>query len=321
MDRIQRSMTIPDDGSVGTWADKKALLLSGTGEYLGAKLLKGQTYADLAAGAVDIKSYPHYGYVLAHGLYEDFANVYVDGKAAIQEPSGARWAETGTSVLMAGTNFFGMGAGGAAKNAAKLAAKEAAERVVREGAELAAKEGAERALKEAAERTAREGLERTEREAAELAAKEAAELVLERTRPSLAANSLAKPRGKPKRLSPNEKQPVNINALKGENEAADTLAKKGYDVEQLQETTGGTKNPDYKIEGRIFDCYTPQRNEARNILDAIADKVGERQTERVVLNLRNSEVTVKALKAQLKKNPIPRLKEIIIVKGDTMIHL
>ena len=38
-----------------------------------------------------------------------------------------------------------------------------------------------------------------------------------------------------------------------ENEAATTLAPAGYQVQQL-----GGKNPDFRIEGKIFDCVPPE---------------------------------------------------------------
>lgn len=45
-----------------------------------------------------------------------------------------------------------------------------------------------------------------------------------------------------------------------ENEAAETIAKNGYNIEQDPVIEGTTRNPDYLIEGEIFDCYSPAEN-------------------------------------------------------------
>ena len=136
------------------------------------------------------------------------------------------------------------------------------------------------------------------------------------TYPTLMVNPEAKPRGKPKRISRKESDKANINAIKGENRAAVVLRRNGYDVEQLKETKGAANNPDYKINGRIFDCYTPQGGNVRNIADYIASKVGKGQADRIVLNLDNSDLDLKSLKNELSASPIKDLKEIIVVKGN-----
>ena len=64
-------------------------------------------------------------------------------------------------------------------------------------------------------------------------------------------------------------------SLTRENEAAETLAKNGYDVEQNPKVEGTTRNPDYIIEGEVFDCYSPAQNTSvRNIASTIAGRLG-----------------------------------------------
>ena len=104
-----------------------------------------------------------------------------------------------------------------------------------------------------------------------------------------------------------------------ENESAIILARAGYNVEQ-KPTVSGKENPDYKIEGRIFDCYAPSTAKVYNIVDTIASKVGKGQTDRIVLNLDDSKVSLEALRQQLTSNPIPNLLEIIIIKGETILE-
>jgi hypothetical protein len=107
--------------------------------------------------------------------------------------------------------------------------------------------------------------------------------------------------------------------LRRENESAITLALAGYNVEQ-KPAVPGKENPDYKIEGRIFDCYAPSTPKVYNIVDTIAAKVGSGQADRIVLNLDDSKASLEALRQQLTSNPIPDLREIIVIKGETILE-
>jgi hypothetical protein len=97
-----------------------------------------------------------------------------------------------------------------------------------------------------------------------------------------------------------------------ENGAADRLANAGYKVEQNPKVPG-PKNPDYRIEGEIFDCYAPQSSNARNIVDGINKKVGEGQADRIVLNLEDSGVSRHELREALSQYGDKDLKEIILI--------
>lgn len=136
--------------------------------------------------------------------------------------------------------------------------------------------------------------------------------------------------GRPERIDPNDKDPANIRALTRQNESAVTLKNAGYKVEQgptitaedLQQNPGlkPTKNPDYRIEGEIFDAYSPSTSNARNIASVIENtKVATGQANRIVLNLDDSKVTMEAMRKQLEDYPIPGLKEMIIVKDGQVI--
>ena len=78
---------------------------------------------------------------------------------------------------------------------------------------------------------------------------------------------------------------------------------------------GYTRNPDYIIEGEIFDCYSPAENtKIRNVASTIEEKVIKKgQAERVVLNLDDWKGDVDALIRQLNDYPIDGLKEVIVV--------
>ncbi|MFI1201659.1 putative T7SS-secreted protein [Streptomyces sp. NPDC020883] len=127
-------------------------------------------------------------------------------------------------------------------------------------------------------------------------------------------------RGKPETISKNA-DPTTVRALTRQNEAADKLAQHGYDVEHSPEVPG-SKNPDYKINGKVFDCYSPSSGSARNIAGEIQGKIDKEQTERVVLNLTDSPVDVSKMNAQLHDWPNPGLKEVIAIDKDgNVLHL
>lgn len=50
----------------------------------------------------------------------------------------------------------------------------------------------------------------------------------------------------------------------------------------------GDKNPDYLVNGKIFDCYAPTTSNIRNIADRVETKVVRRQPDRIVLNMTDS---------------------------------
>lgn len=94
------------------------------------------------------------------------------------------------------------------------------------------------------------------------------------------------------------------------------MAKAGYDAEQNPSITSTIKNPDYLIEGQVFDCYAPQENTSvRNIASNINSKITNGQTERIILNLNDWTGNVDDLINQLNNWPIDGLKEVKIING------
>lgn len=141
------------------------------------------------------------------------------------------------------------------------------------------------------------------------------------TQPTRLPDPNAKPGGQPTRI-PQGARPDNKLQLQRENESADVLARAGYDVEQ-NPNVPGLKNPDYRIDGKIFDCYAPTINNARNIATYITkNKILAGQADRLVLNLSDSSVDLDAMRAQLHDWPIKGLKEVIAInKQGNIIHL
>jgi hypothetical protein len=140
------------------------------------------------------------------------------------------------------------------------------------------------------------------------------------TRPSIEPSPTNRPRGRPQRINPRDDEATR-RSLQRENDSADVLARHGYDLEhQPHLPEVAPRKPDYLIEGRIFDNYAPGRAGVRNIWSEVYGKVVDKQqADRIILNLTDSRVTMDALRRQFADWPIEGLKEIIIVKGETVI--
>lgn len=121
-----------------------------------------------------------------------------------------------------------------------------------------------------------------------------------------------KPSGSTTYINPNDKDPNNIRSLTRENESASILADKGYQVEQ-NPSIPGDKNPDYRIEGKVFDCYSPSTGNVRNIAGVIDEKVSSGQTERIVLNLSDTSASPEDVANQLKQWPVQGLQEVLVI--------
>ncbi len=131
------------------------------------------------------------------------------------------------------------------------------------------------------------------------------------TQPSRDPDPNAEPGGRPTRIRDND-DAATKRSLQRENESARTLARQGYDVDQ-NPTVPGDKNPDYKIEGEVFDNYAPSGSNPRNVAANIQEKIDSGQTERVVLNLTDSDLDLDAMRAQLRDWPIEGLEEVIVI--------
>lgn len=112
-----------------------------------------------------------------------------------------------------------------------------------------------------------------------------------------------------------------------ENACADTAAGRGYRVHQnptrreiaeARQNTGDVgkpdKDPDYLIEGHVFDCYAPTPNKAvHGFWTEVSGKVTNQQTQRVTLNLHDWRGDLPALQKQFDDWPLPHLKELTAV--------
>ncbi|WP_134687048.1 CdiA C-terminal domain-containing protein [Brevibacillus migulae] len=106
-----------------------------------------------------------------------------------------------------------------------------------------------------------------------------------------------------------------------ENEAAEILTKKGYDVEQNPKITDSNKDPDYLINGTIFDCYSPKGETTPRAIASQLEKkkINKGQTRRIVLNLGDWNGDVGELQKQFRDWPIQNLDEVIVITKDKSI--
>lgn len=142
-----------------------------------------------------------------------------------------------------------------------------------------------------------------------------------------------RPEGRPTPINPREDASVQ-RSIDRENSTAVILADKGFriqqnpnpaEVAQARLDTGDvgrpTSKPDYLVEGRVFDCYSPDAGKnVRGVWFETGKKVQRLQTQRVVVNLEDWQGDVSALQRQFDDWPIEGLKEVKIVTpgGDVL---
>lgn len=131
------------------------------------------------------------------------------------------------------------------------------------------------------------------------------------------------PGGRPTPIKPKEDADV-VRSISRENSGAVTLAENGYQIKQnptsaevaaARQQTGDTgdpdKNPDYLLEGHVFDAYSPNHDKGvRGIWFEVQQKIVKEQTQRVVVNLEDWGGNVADLRQQFGNWPIENLKEV-----------
>ena len=124
--------------------------------------------------------------------------------------------------------------------------------------------------------------------------------------------------GSKTKINPND-DAATIRGKTRENEAAETLADAGYYVEQNPVLSNTNKKPDYKINGEIFDCYSPSSPSVGNIYEVVKGKVNSGQAPSVVINMADTPVTVENIKQYFKDSPIPDLDKLIVIDQSGII--
>ncbi|MCM3703368.1 hypothetical protein [Paenibacillus macerans] len=139
-------------------------------------------------------------------------------------------------------------------------------------------------------------------------------------KPSKQPDPHATPKGPKTKISPKDDEATQ-RSLARENQAAEILAKDGYDIEQNPKIEGITRKPDYRIEGELFDCYSPaEKTSARSIGSTIEEKViTKKQADRVILNLSDWKGNTDSIVEQLRNYPIEGLKEVIVITKEEQV--
>lgn len=148
------------------------------------------------------------------------------------------------------------------------------------------------------------------------------------TRPSHPPGSDRKPSSPPTVVDPRSPALTQAN-IRSENEVATTLARSGYEIEQNPPTKPNGKNPDYRIEGHHWDCYTVRVDNVEQVRTRIKRKVnpkdGKVQAHRIVLNLdsgatgKSTSITRGEIEQLLQRKPVTGLKEVKVIK-DGQVH-
>jgi hypothetical protein len=108
--------------------------------------------------------------------------------------------------------------------------------------------------------------------------------------------------------------PTNAENLLKQERAGNYLAAGGYDVVHEPNVAGTLKNPDYLVEGKVFDCYAPATSDPDKIWWGVKDKVAAGQADRIVLSLEGNEgADLASLKSTFDNYPMKGLKELMVV--------
>jgi hypothetical protein len=106
-----------------------------------------------------------------------------------------------------------------------------------------------------------------------------------------------------------------------ENDSAEIIWLNNHNVEQTPRVLG-LKDPDYRIDGELFDNYAPRTNNVRNIWSEVSRKVSVRQADNIVINLADSPVSGSDVRAQFRAYPIDGLNRLwIIDRSGRLLYL
>lgn len=154
--------------------------------------------------------------------------------------------------------------------------------------------------------------------------------------PDLITQNTGQPRGtpggRPTRIEADD-DAATIRSIERENAAALALAQTGFRLKQnpskqevadARRATGDVgdpgKNPDFLVEGRVFDCYAPTAAKpVRGIWTEVRGKIAKGQTQRMIVDLTEWRGDMTALQRQFSEWPIEGLKEVKTLMPDGTI--
>jgi hypothetical protein len=125
----------------------------------------------------------------------------------------------------------------------------------------------------------------------------------------------AVPEGEPE-IAPRASADVQ-ESLDYQERTALALARAGYRVRRLPNTGHGV-NPDFEVEGQIFDCYTPNRGTTAESAVTRVRKKSKLQSSRFVINLDRGGLDSGEVRARLLASRPSRVREVLVVENDTV---
>jgi filamentous hemagglutinin len=114
-----------------------------------------------------------------------------------------------------------------------------------------------------------------------------------------------------------------LRSIARQNEAAETLAQHGSDVEQLPQIKNA-RSPDLRINGELADVYSPTTSNVQTVRDTLNNKANPARTEtfqapNVVVNLVDSPLSASEVAQYVQRNPVPGLRTLTIIKDGKVV--
>jgi hypothetical protein len=110
-------------------------------------------------------------------------------------------------------------------------------------------------------------------------------------------------------------------AIDYQNRTAATLARAGYRIRQLPRHHDAP-SPDFDIEGRTFDCYTPKaETAAESVRSMLRNKAKKAQASRFVVNLDRSRLEASDIRRRLLAFPPSRVREVLVLKNGIITRI
>jgi len=124
-------------------------------------------------------------------------------------------------------------------------------------------------------------------------------------------------RGEPELPHPNANADM-VRSLNRQNESAEILSNRGFDVTHLPNTGRKGGNPDLDINGRAADVYSPKSKNPNTIRDNMIHKV-EHQAPDIVLNITDSPLSVEDMLRFLDQKPVSGLQNLYLIDGENVL--
>jgi hypothetical protein len=83
----------------------------------------------------------------------------------------------------------------------------------------------------------------------------------------------------------------------------------------------GGPSPDFEIEGRTFDCHTPDQQTPADSVRRSLSRKSKEQASRFILNLDRSGLDATEIRRRMLAMPSRSVREVLVVRNDTVSRL